>query len=207
MKRLMPITLALLCLMGCISCAHLEYKIALHQVKSPEDVTRNTDSSTDPSTAVWLPNLATYEDELIKIGWGLQEKNVYFELTNHSGKTIKIPWDEVVYVNNEGIAERVIHGEVKLTDRTRHQPPSYIPNDTKLRDILMPSGRISYVNGIYGGWVQGNLFSMPKNEDTAGERFKIYFLGKKAGVYLPLYIGDEKKEYFFQMVIMDAKRK
>ena len=40
-----------------------------------------------------------YEDDFIKILWYVTAKQFHFELTNKSSYTIKLPWDDMAYID------------------------------------------------------------------------------------------------------------
>ena len=67
-----------------------------------------------------------FEDELVKILWLPSSSNVSFNLTNKTDHSIKIIWDEAVYVDTIGVSHRVMHSGVKYMDRSNSQPPSVV---------------------------------------------------------------------------------
>ena len=62
-----------------------------------------------------------YEDDFIKIFWYVSSTQFNFDLTNKSGYTIKLNWDDMAYVDQNGSTKRVMHSGVKYTDRNNSQ--------------------------------------------------------------------------------------
>ena len=76
----------------------------------------------------------SFEDEMIKIVWLPTSYGFDFVLSNRTDHSIKIIWDEAVFVDEKGRSKRVMHSGVKYTERNNPQPPT-----TSCFFILLPS--------------------------------------------------------------------
>ena len=95
----------------------------------------------------------TFEDKLVEIRWDVTGSRIHLSLKNKTNHSIKIPWDQAVYVDVNGVSHRLIHD----TDEAGPQPPSVVVRKSLLKKysirgrILFP-GYESYLSGkeIYG---------------------------------------------------------
>ena len=61
--------------------------------------------------------------------WYIGRTQLNFCLTNKSGYSIKLPWDDMAYVDEDGKTMRVIHSGIRLVDRNAAQAPTVIPKN------------------------------------------------------------------------------
>jgi hypothetical protein len=109
-------------------------------------------------------------------------------MLNKTDRGIKINWDEVSYISPTGEAMRVIHKGIRFIDRNTPQPPTIVPPNSRISDIIVPSEHIYFVSGKYGSWVTMDLFY---------DFDKTKYEGKEFSVYMPMEIKGERKEYTF----------
>jgi hypothetical protein len=140
----------------------------------------------------------SYEDDYINIVWYIGNTRLNFLLTNKSGYTIKLPWDDMAYVDEDGKTMRVIHSGIRLVDRNAAQAPSVVPKNATLNDILIPSENIYYVSGQYGGWQESPLFPKYSSQEEANNS---PVLGKIVRVIFPIIIEDVQNEYVFEFSV------
>ncbi len=140
----------------------------------------------------------TYEDDYINIVWYIGESKLNFCLTNKSDYTIKLPWDDMAYVDVNGRTMRVIHSGVKLVDKNAAQAPSIVPKNATLDDMLMPSENIYYSSVQSVGWTERRLFP---NYSTQEEANNCPVLGKRVRVIFPIIIQDVQNEYVFEFSV------
>ena len=143
----------------------------------------------------------TYEDDFINIVWYIGNKQLNFTLTNKSGYSIKLPWDDMAYVDEAGNTKRVIHSGIKLIDRNAAQATTVVSKNAKLDDILIPSDNIYYVSGQYGGWREKYLFPQYTTQEAA---IASPLIGKTVRVIFPIIIQDVQNEYVFEFSIDGA---
>ena len=169
--RSIAIVIALLALSQLVGCMPLSYTVNDYKI-----------SMLKPMKA---PS-PEFKDENITATFFVMDSQISFDLVNNTDKGIKINWDEVAYIDPTGQSMRVIHNGIKLIDRNAPQAPTFIPPMARINDIIIPSENISYVSGQYGGWKESDLFP--------GKDKSIY-TGAEFGIYFPLEIKGEKKEY------------
>jgi len=139
----------------------------------------------------------SYEDQMIKIVWTPVSTQFGFILDNKTNHSIKIIWDEAVYIDKNGSSERVMHSGVKYSESTNPQIPTIIIKNGNVSDILIPVDNIYYVSGKYGGWNTQPLFT---NWAYSPEELYIVtqeYIGKSVKILLPLKIEGVVNEYIF----------
>ena len=139
-----------------------------------------------------------YEDDFIKVFWYVSSKQFNFELTNKSGYTIKLPWDDMAYVDENGNSKRVMHSGVKYIDRNNSQPASTLPKNASHSDVLLPTDNVYFVSGSYGGWRERPLFP---EYDTNEKAQASPALGKIVRIIFPILIQDVVNEYVFEFKV------
>ncbi len=138
-----------------------------------------------------------YEDLFLKIVFFITQKEFHFTLQNRTENPIKIDWNQVSYVDVQGKSHKVIHSEVKYTDKAKPQPTTVIPPTAKLEDIVLPIDYIYYKTGKHGGWREKPLFP----EAPEAKIFK----GRSFSVFMPLEINGAIKNYLFSFKIEDVE--
>ncbi len=133
-----------------------------------------------------------YVDNYIDIRWFPNSTNFKFVLSNNSPYSMKVLWDEAVYVDESGMSDKVIHEGTKLIDRNNSQAPTTVLRDAKISDLLAPVGKIYYDDySTYDkGWKHRPLFSDKRSLDN-----------KTVRVSLPLQIQNVTNEYIFTFTI------
>jgi hypothetical protein len=185
MKCLVSLGIALLC-GGLVGCAPIKkYDV---QLESTENLTLK---KTTPNRKE-VEGLK-FEDSLIAITFSPTTTSIEFEMVNKTDSTIKVPWDEVVYVDEYGNSERVMHAGVKYISRDQSMPPSIVVKGGKLDDLISPSSNVYYSGGKYGsGWTNSKLFN-----DAS--------VGKTVAILLPLLVGEKRHEYLFKFSVNPPK--
>lgn len=141
-----------------------------------------------------------YEDENISIIWDTDKKHFKFDLQNKSPYSIKLPWDDVSFVDWSHRSNRMIHSGVRFAEKSNSQPTSVVPKGSILSDILIPADNIVLINAT---WNEMDLFpriSCPQEWDDKGHEF----VGKKVSILFPIVIQDVKNEYLFEFEIKGA---
>jgi len=179
------------------------YKVGLQEVESPKNVREQFGETKVVNFEDQGVTKYSYEDGLIKIIWLPGNTQFNFSLLNKSEHSIKIIWDEAVYVNESGSSQKIMHAGVKYTDRNSSQPPTTVVKGASVEDLIMPSDNVYYVSGQYGGWRELPLF---KNKATTPEELQVIktsYVGKTVKVLLPLKIEETTNEYLFTFKIED----
>ena len=192
-------------MIGCMSYRAI-YDITLSEVERPSDAKERYGESRIVKFEEEGKTKYSFEDEMIKIIWIPTSVQFYFTLTNKTSHSIKIEWDEAVYVNESGMSQRVMHSGVKYIDRNNPQPPTTIVRNATISDLILPSDNVYYVSGQYGGWNEKPLF--PNVSMTSEQEIMLKaeeYIGKKVQILLPLKIEDVVNEYIFVFSINDVK--
>jgi hypothetical protein len=153
-----------------------------------------------------------FEDSLLSATLGVAKSRVNFSIRNKSDHSLKLVWDEAVFIETDGQTGRVAHSGVKYVDRNESQPSSVIPAGSSLSDFVLPTNRIYYREGIYrayysnpGGWEELPLVlpamkQMSPGDSAAARQFSRganLNEGKRFGVVLPLEVDGALNEYTF----------
>lgn len=197
-KKIMSICLlgVLILFTGCSSYKGF-YRIDLQKVK-------NTKVVKDRKIKPKINNLnkngrvrSFYEDELMKIMWLYQGKKFKFIIKNKTTESIKIFWDELVYVNKKGACSGVIHSGVKYIDKNRSQLSSTIIQNSYIDDVLVPKGNVFFSDKWYA-------ISMLVDSYDNKEKLIKYGksnVGKTIKLFFPLLIKGKIHEYIFSFKV------
>lgn len=141
----------------------------------------------------------TYVDTSIIATFGIGQKEVNMVMKNRTSNTIKIFWDETLFIKN-GSPGKVMHAGVKFIDRNQSMPPSIVPAGTTFDDVIIPTDNVYYKEGYYsqygsspGGWEKKDLLPSYTSK------------GDKFGVFMPMSINGVTKEYNFNFKVNDNK--
>ena len=174
------------------------YDVELKHVEVPMDVKEQFGESKIVTLSENEITKYTYEDDFVSFTWFVSSTQFHFLLRNKTNHSIKIPWDEIAYINPDGQSMRVIHSGIKLIDRNNAQAPSVVAKNSTLDDILIPSDHIYYVSGQYGGWREEKLF---ENYSSQEEANMSKYMGKNVSIVFPIIIENVTNEYTFQFEI------
>jgi hypothetical protein len=123
----------------------------------------------------------------LSIIWLASNKDFGFSLNNKTNYSIRIIWDDAVYVDERGRAGRTFHSGVKYTERTSSQPATVVPKGCSYDDLLAPTDKVF---SAASGWGQENLFNGGYEID-----------GKTVKILLPIELQGIKNEYTFHFRI------
>jgi hypothetical protein len=202
MKNILFLFILPLLLTSCVTYTGT-YKVGLQEVESPKNIKEQFGETKIVNFQDKGVTKYSYEDTLIKIIWLPTEKQFVFNLTNKSDHSMKIVWDETVYVDENGASQKVIHAGVKYSEMGASQPSTTIVKGAYLDDLIMPTGNVHYVSGQYGGWSEKPLFNGKAYSNEQLEALKASYLGKVVKILLPIKIEDTINEYLFTFKIED----
>ena len=147
-----------------------------------------------------------YEDSIISIEWELLEKAYHFFLLNKKDQTIKINWDDIAYVSNDGSSGKVLHGksnfmEFKTADPYKPQVLTTIPRGMKYEDFLIPVKNFErddkeweLHDEFYRHIKDSRSFDLNKIEKQKGNRYLIQ---------MPIIVDNVQYEYIFSFQVND----
>ena len=142
-----------------------------------------------------------YEDSLILIVWEMGWDRLSFQLQNKTAASMKLPWDEMAYVNVNGISERVMHENMLFMDRGSVQPAAVIPRRGQIVNGIIPLSHV--VSGSSGPSVRSMFRPGYKYEGTASDAQKN--VGQKVSVLFPVESQGQTHEYMFHFVVTKVK--
>lgn len=128
-----------------------------------------------------------YVDNVISLLLYGSDKGFYIELENISENSIRLVWNEAVFVNVKGTTCRVIHNGINPDVPSVDQTPSLIIKGAKLIDTAVPTD-LEY--DIYRKRIVRDLY--PSKFEEKG----------KVSLMLPIQIKDTINEYIFVFDVM-----
>ena len=177
------------------------YTLELEEVVRPENVIEQfgnptiINSKEKKKDNIFFEN--SYEDNLIKIVWTVTNVQFNFILENKSEHTVKIIWDDAVYIDITGTSQKVMHSGVKYTDRNNSQIPTVVIKNVKIEDLVSPTNNVYYRSGKYGGWTTSALFLRQASTKEILIKLTGMYFGKTVKVVLPLQVQDVVYNYSF----------
>ena len=132
----------------------------------------------------------SYIDNVIDIQIFGGSTQFEFVLKNISGNSIKVIWNEAVFVSYDGTTSKVIHAGTRYSQREADQPATTIIKGAKIEDIAAPNCNIRY-SDVLKEWVKDSMY--PSTPDTKPGQLRLM---------LPIQIKDVINEYVF---IFDVK--
>lgn len=201
MKKIVLILVAAMAVMSCGTQSRIpKYDIVLSSVESRAD-----NNVVDSIASVQEDGVSqyVYEDNYMRILWFVGETSFHFSLMNITDETIRINWDNIVYVDYDGEAGRVMHSGVKYNERNSEQAATVVPRGTKITDVLLPAANVEWGYGMYGqGWREKPLLKglVWKPVDEVNRNPYMDYTGKMMKIVMPLEIGNDVREYTFTFV-------
>ncbi len=180
---------------GLTNCSIIKYDFALIEVSGTDNY--------------MIYNSLSYADSIIAISFIIKEKEIGFGLKNQSPNTLKLIWDETLFIINE-ITGKVMHSGIKFIDRNMFQPASVVPKGTIHNDIIVPTENVYWRKGKYGrdysiedGWEQRELFPQIVSK-THQDKIINNLKGSEFTIYMPIQVKGVTHEYNFKFKIVNV---
>jgi hypothetical protein len=160
-----------------------EYKSTLIKVEKPID-----ESIRYGETKVLEVEGVTkyrYIDDFIDILILGESKQFSFILKNISSNTLKLVWDEAVFVDFIGTSSKVMHVGILYSQRDATQPASTIIKDAHIEDVAVPTCNVRY-SDIQKEWITDSMY--PNTPATTPGDLKLM---------LPIQVKEVINEYTF----------
>ena len=129
----------------------------------------------------------SYIDNFIDIIIFASTDQFHFVLKNVSDNTIKVVWNEAVFVDVDGSTSKVMHSGIKYSQREGDQPASTIIKGAKLEDLAAPTANV-YYSDVLKEWTSYSLY---RNADRKAE-------GQTIRLMLPIQVKEVINEYIFE---------
>ena len=127
----------------------------------------------------------SYEDNFISIIIFGSSTKFSFTLKNVSQNSLKLLWDDAVFVDYKGLTSKVMHSGIRYSQREASQPASTIIKGASLDDIACPTSNVRY-SDVLKEWVTESMYPSGVTMDT-----------KQVQLMLPIQIKDVVNEYIF----------
>ena len=125
----------------------------------------------------------SYVDNVIDILIFSGEKEFDFVLKNVSDNSIKVIWNEAVFVGYDGSSSKIMHVGTKYAQRDGDQPPTTIIKGAKIEDCAIPNCNVKLVDS---DWKVISMFPFAQKSEPIQLR-----------LMLPIQIKDVINEYVF----------
>lgn len=132
----------------------------------------------------------SYIDNVIDILILGNSEQFSFILKNISDNTIKVIWDEAVFIDFDGNSSKIMHIGTKYSQRESSQSPTTIIKGAKIEDIAVPTCNVRY-SSYLKKWVSDSMYPATPNLSPG-----------KLQLMLPIQIKGITNEYTF---IFDVK--
>lgn len=126
-----------------------------------------------------------YVDDYIDILIFGTSQEFKFLLKNISQNSLKVVWNEAVFVDFNGSTSKVMHVGTKYSQKNDDQPSSVVIKDATIDDIAVPTVNIRY-SDVLKKWVTDSMYPS-KQAETPGE----------LKLMLPIQVKDVINEYVF----------
>ena len=112
-----------------------------------------------------------------------------FVIKNVSDNTIKVIWNEAVFVDIDGSTSKIMHSGIKYSEKEGDQPASTIIKGAKLDDVAVPINKV-YYSTVLKEWINTTLYSQAD-------------ISKKQVIklMLPIQVKDIINEYIFEFTL------
>jgi len=131
-------------LVGCSSARYSSHNYTVTQGFVLDDIERNSESFIPLSDKICYADGLRFITTFDGICSTLQ-------ITNESGSSAKILWDDGALIDQENVAHRIIHAGIKITDKEKEQVPSVIPDGSLIEDTIYASDCLKW-NASKGDW-------------------------------------------------------
>ncbi len=132
----------------------------------------------------------SYEDNFIDILIFAGSTQFNFILKNVSDNTLKVVWNEAVFVDVDGSTSKVMHTGIKYSQREADQPASTIIKGAKLEDLAAPTDKVYYSETLKE-WTSKSLYANA-SQNVEGQTIKLM---------LPIQVKEVVNEYIFEFTL------
>lgn len=140
-----------------------------------------------------------YEDEFITVFWYPNRSSFDCTIVNNTDNSIKIIWDEAVYINEADASIKVAHGDVYYPDIYKSSPPTIIPKNTRKDEVIYP------IYNIKKGYGSKPHFPYQDDNRKMLEIIGSSYIGKLVHIILPIEVKEEINDYTFTFRVNDFK--
>lgn len=150
-----------------------------------------------------------YSDESILIAPNISSDAITIIIKNTAAETIKVLWDDAVFIDQKGLSHRIIHIGTKFDEKEKAQVPSVIAPSSRIEETLYPSDYINWTYGAWGqsGWQKQSIYNIYQPYATLQDAQMEIDEVEPIKLLLPIESNGIKKEYTFRFDGKNAKIK
>lgn len=209
MKKARLFLILILFSFACYCSPHYaEYKITLKNV----DYANAPDNDQSEKKIVLFQEegdlKSAFEDEKIKIIWTPTPARFLFIITNKTQDTIKITWEQAVYIDENGSEKKVMHSALAFSEKNGSRLPTAVARGSSVSGFILPTDNVYWLSGDMAGWREKPLF--PYYNRTSAEDLMVEakeYEGKSVQVLLPVDVKNSLYNYKFTFKISDVALK
>ncbi|MHC4598004.1 MAG: hypothetical protein ACYS47_03270 [Planctomycetota bacterium] len=142
-----------------------------------------------------------YEDDRLKLFWVPDAEELRFKLVNKTDETLKIIWDEAVYIDEKGVNNRLVHEGIRSEDAYKPQPPSLVVKKGILSQAVFPADHVRPKSRTVERRMVEPLFPSVDRRKGALKSEAQKVVGKSVRILLPMQWKDRKTEYTFTFTV------
>lgn len=204
MKKTLVLSLVIVLLSSCGATKFYSgyYDIDLSKVENPKNKSERYGETSIKKIGTDKDLKYQFVDDNIDISWTIGNTKFGFVLQNKTDHTIKIIWDDAVFIDTDGSSNRVMHAGIKYTEKENPQTPSVIARGSFIEDMVLPTKNVYLETNpyIYGWKEQYYLPVLNKNKETLFSQAQSV-IGGNIKIILPIQIEDVVNDYTFEFDI------
>ncbi len=195
MKKLLKYLLFCLLLVGCAPVIHYlpQYDFTLKSVERPQNAKERYGESKIINIAEGDTIKYQFEDKMIDLTFIPANKMFYLSITNKTNHSIKLVWDEAVFVDGKGNSSKLANGEMRRINMNSPHPPSVIVRGSSFNTVVFPSANITSYS------IESVIPSDKKDSIIEVKSYAQNYIGQKVQILLPLKIEETINEYIFHL--------
>ncbi|HEY6330643.1 MAG TPA: hypothetical protein VI756_15000 [Blastocatellia bacterium] len=141
------------------------------------------------------PDRIRYSDQFLSVAFDMTLQNIPLAIRNLTNRPMTLDWNQVSYVDINGIAHRVIHNGIRFMEKEQPMVASPIPPGATLSDLIYPADLIQMETNIFGHdphWNQPDLFPKADSREAAA-----FYTSRRIGIFLPITWDGSVHDYQF----------
>lgn len=167
------------------------------EVENPSNLNRGKFSVVE-NTKEGFPYIYEYNDDIININIRADYDKFSFNIKNVSDGTIKVIWDDAVFVDVDGTTQRIMHKGTKYSERNNSQVPTSIIKGTSIDDIACPVGKVYYDEDWKSHPLYGDKYMEMDYSIYDGKSIRLMLpIQYNGNIYEYLFIVNLKYEYYY----------
>jgi len=136
-------------------------------------------------------NISNFRDSIIDTEWMFNPSYISLKLKNNAKHSIKILWNECSFTDIENNTQRIFHNGVKIIDRTRELPPTFIPKRASINECIIPNDYVDY-STYFNRWMFNFFF-----DKREGRKEREEVKDKTMTIALTIEYNGNPYEYLF----------